>query len=228
MAKKVAIFDIDGTIFRSSLLIELVQVLIDRKIFPAKAEQEYRREYTAWLNRAGDYPDYIHAIVKVFIKYVKGVSEREMASASLAVAHHHGNRVYRYTRDLVKKLKRQGYYLLAISHSPKMVLDEFGKNLPFDKIYGIRYELDKKHKFTGKLLDEELILDKASILARAVAKEGLTLKHSWGVGDTESDISFLEKVAHPICFNPNHNLYREAKKRGWQVVVERKDVIYEL
>jgi phosphoserine phosphatase len=49
-----------------------------------------------------------------------------------------------------------------------------------------------------------------------------------GVGDTESDISFLELVEKPICFNPNKRLYTYAKRNDWKVVVERKDVIYEL
>ena len=35
-------------------------------------------------------------------------------------------------------------------------------------------------------------------------------------------------VAQPICFNPNMNLYRYAKRYEWKVVVERKDVVYEL
>jgi phosphoserine phosphatase len=38
----------------------------------------------------------------------------------------------------------------------------------------------------------------------------------------------LEAVENPIAFNPNQTLYNHAKKRGWEIVVERKDVIYEL
>jgi len=72
-----------------------------------------------------------------------------------------------------------------------------------------------------------LINDKAKILKRAVEKENLTLKGSVGVGDTESDIAFLKMVEKPICFNPNKKLYIRAKRSGWQIIVERKDVIYE-
>jgi len=56
----------------------------------------------------------------------------------------------------------------------------------------------------------------------------LTLKGSVGVGDTESDIAFLKMVEKPICFNPNQKLYQYAKRAGWKIVVERKDVIYHL
>lgn len=226
--KKVAIFDIDGTIFRSSLLIELVNILIEKKVFPAKARIGFEKEYLNWLDRQGDYQDYIMAVVGVFIKYIKGVQQDKLTDAIELVNKQHKYRVYRYTRNLTKMLKESGYYLLAISHSPKLVIDGFGKSLGFDKIYGIRYEVDKKKKFTGEIMDRDLIFDKSKILLRAVEKEGLTLKDSVGVGDTESDISFLSMVETPICFNPNSLLYKEAQKKGWKVVVERKDVIYEL
>ena len=228
MRRKLAIFDIDGTIFRSSLLIELVNELIDRKIFPSDASLEYEKEYLNWLDRKGSYRDYIDAVVSVFAKYIKGVQQDEFVSIAKIVTEHQGNRVYRYTRDLIKKLKGEGYYLLAISHSPKLIVEDFAKALNFDKVYGTIYEVDPSGQFTGEIVDKDLIFDKSKILERAVGKKNLTLKDSVGVGDTESDIVFLEKVTKPICFNPNSLLYKEAVSRGWKVVVERKDVIYEL
>mgnify|MGYP003394745991 FL=1 len=65
-------------------------------------------------------------------------------------------------------------------------------------------------------------------MRRAIAKDGLSLKGSVGVGDTEGDISFLEMVEKPICFNPNKKLLAHAERRGWEVVVERKDVVYRI
>ena len=61
-----------------------------------------------------------------------------------------------------------------------------------------------------------------------MGKENLTLENSYGVGDTDGDYSFLELVENPICFNPNEKLLRHAKRNKWRVVVERKDVIYEI
>ncbi|MBI3631583.1 MAG: hypothetical protein HY219_01820 [Candidatus Staskawiczbacteria bacterium] len=135
--RKVAIFDIDGTIFRSSLLIEVVEALVEDNIFPLRVKDIYIESYKNWSNRKDSYEKYIMAVVKSFEKNIKGVA-----------------------------------------HS------------------------------------------------QAVKKEKLTLKDSVGVGDTESDIPFLSLVQNPICFNPNNKLYAHAKKSKWQVVVERKDVIY--
>lgn len=226
--KKVAIFDVDGTIFRSSLIIELVDALIEHDLFPKEMKSEYEREYKKWVNRKGTYEDYIVALVKAFMKHFKGMYYGDFIEVTKHVLEHKKDRVYRYTRDLVKDLKKREYYMLAISQSPKAILEGFCKNLGFDKVYGRFYELGPQDHFTGKIVDLHLIENKANIVRRAVEKEKLTLKGSVGVGDTEGDISFLEMVEQPICFNPNAKLYRHAKRLEWKVVIERKDVIYEL
>lgn len=49
--KKLAVFDIDGTLFRSSLLIELTNLLVKKKIFSTSAYKEIEGDYINWLNR---------------------------------------------------------------------------------------------------------------------------------------------------------------------------------
>ncbi|KKW19834.1 MAG: hypothetical protein UY63_C0005G0017 [Parcubacteria group bacterium GW2011_GWA2_51_10] len=226
--QRVAVFDVDGTIFRSSLLIQLVNKLIEKGAIPKDAELVYDRAHIRWLDREGDYQEYIEAVIKAFRAHLKGLHYGVLADAAEELVEEQWKRTYRYARDLLKDLKSKGYYLLAVSHSPKTVLDKFCPRLGFDKAYGIVYEIGPQECFTGAVVEEHLIYNKANILKRAIEKENLTIKNSVGVGDTESDISFLEMVAQPICFNPNSKLYRYAKRMGWKVVVERKDVVYEL
>ena len=225
--QKVAVFDIDGTLFRSSLVLELVERLVEGGVFPAEARETYRSAEEDWRNRKGSYPDFILKVVEAFARYAKGVDFQEASNAAGDIIEQYKDRVYRYTRDLARELKGQGYFLLAISHSPKFIVDGFAYELGFDKSYGTFYATGPSDRFTGLIEDEDLIMNKAAVLARAVKKENLTLDGSVGVGDTESDIAMLEMVSRPIAFNPNAGLYRHAKLRGWEVVVERKDVIYE-
>ncbi len=226
--RKVAIFDIDGTIFRSSLLIELVEVLIEKGIFHVSVRAEYEKEKVRWLDRKGDYDAYIMAVVKVFMRNIKGVEIDDFVDAGKIVVARYRHRTYRFTEELITDLKKKGYFILAISHSPKGILDLFCKELGFDKVYGKFYELGPTDRFTGKILEEHLIMNKANILRRVVELEKLTLKGSVGVGDTESDMPFLELVDRPICFNPNMKLWKHAQRNGWEVMVERKDVVYEV
>jgi HAD superfamily hydrolase (TIGR01490 family) len=226
--RPVAVFDIDGTLFRSSLLIELVEELIKHEIFPPEASKAYEGARVDWLNRKGEYEPFIRKVVQSFGKYAKGAPYGEVADIAGEIIESKKDRVYRYTRDLVDDLKGKGYFLLAISHSPKFIVDGFAYELGFHKSYGTFYETGASNRFTGTIADEHLIMNKSAVLARAVKKEKLTFKNSYGVGDTESDVSMLTMVENPIAFNPNRILYRHAKKNGWPIVVERKDVIYEL
>jgi HAD superfamily hydrolase (TIGR01490 family) len=224
--KRYAVFDVDGTIFRSSLLVEVVEAMIARGIFPKDAHGAYMDAKEQWLNRDGDYQKYINGVVEAFMVHIKGVHYGDFVDVARETVEHQQKRTYRYTRDLLVQLKQQGYFLLAISHSPKAILDLFCPHLGFDKVYGMLYEIGPSDRFTGEIAEKSLILNKAAVLKRAIEKEGLAHEGSIGVGDTESDISFLEVVDQPICFNPNSGLYRAAKVKQWKVVVERKDVIY--
>ena len=228
MKRKVAFFDVDGTVFRSSLLIELVETMVDEGYFPAHATQEYRKELEAWQNREGKYDDYIGSVVQTFIKNIKGVFYGDLADVGRMVVAEHGKHVYRYTRDLIQNLKEDNYYIVAISQSPKTILDEFCEGYGFDKVYGRFYEIGPNDCFTGKVIDEHYIQNKANIVQRVLEVEDVTPVESLGVGDTESDIPLLESVEQPICFNPNKKLHAYATQMHWPVVVERKDVIYEL
>jgi FMN phosphatase YigB (HAD superfamily) len=120
--RKVAIFDIDGTIFRSSLLIELVETLIDRGLFKKDVRVKYLGKKELWENRKGGYDDYINAMVEVFLKNIKGISYSDFKDTADVVLARNSARVYRFTRELIKDLKKKDYFLLAISHSPKGIV----------------------------------------------------------------------------------------------------------
>jgi len=225
--QKVAVFDFDGTIFRSSLLIELLEGLIAEGVFPVLARKIYAKQYQNWLNRKGSYEDYIIKVIKTYYRFIKGVKAEKVWKVARKVLAFQKNRTYRFTPRLISRLKKD-YYLLAISGSPREMVKSFGMELGFNKTYSRIFEVNKKGYFSGKILYEELITNKGAILKRAVRKGNLTLKSSIGVGDTEDDIPFLKLVEYPIVFNPNFKLYQYAKKKKWPIIVERKDVIYNI
>lgn len=226
--RQVAVFDIDGTIFRSSLLIELVERLIERGIFPETTRALYNEEYLAWQNRIGGYDRYIAKVVRAFATQAKGISYQAVADIAGEVIEEKKDRVYRYPRELLRDYRAKGYFLLGISRSPKFIVDGFGHEHGFDKVYGTFYTTGPSGNFTGLIEDEELIGNKGAVLTRAMRKENLTLQGSFGIGDTETDISMLEMVDSAVAFNPNQKLLEHARRRGWKTVVERKDVVYEL
>ncbi len=222
MPKPIAVFDIDGTIFRSSLFIEMTQALIEAGLFPADTKLDYEPEYQAWLNRRGGYETYLAKMVETFNNYLAGLAVAEFKKIAHRVIKDRSGHTYRYTRDLIKQLA-PSHFLVAISGSHRELVEQFCKVYGFGDI--VAAQLVAEHGlYTGQVIRGDLNKDKS--LKHVVAKHNLTLAGSVGVGDSESDAAFLKLVERPIAFNPNSTLFTEAMSAGWQVVVERKDVIY--
>ncbi len=228
-AIKLAVFDIDGTIFRSSLVIELVRGLVQAGIFPTVADREVQKEYLAWVNRRGSYSDYIGKVVKIYTKHIAGKPSKKVYAVARKVSRYQKDRTYRFTRELIGKLKRRKYFLIAISGSPVYIVREYAKAVGFDKWFGTEIEI-LKSRFTGKVLSLDAAYHKKKVLMEFLKSAPFRVdwKQSAAIGDTESDISVLKMAGRPIAFNPNAQLAKFAKAKGWPIVVERKDVIYRI
>lgn len=225
---KLAVFDIDGTIFRKNLHFELINELVWMKVFPLSVRRELNKAYTNWLEHVGTYEDYRIRLVELYEKYIKGCCVDDVIKASKIVAPFHKDRTYVYAENLIQELKEKNYYLIAVSGSPIEVVNEFDKiHLHFDEVFGSVYEQDENGIYTGK---EKFVpvRNKGQFIKQYVYEKNIDFKDSYGVGDTESDASFLELVDNPIAFNPNHNLKEIAQKNRWKIIVEKKDVIYEI
>lgn len=224
---KLAVFDIDGTIFRKNLAFELIDELAWMKIFNKSARNELVKLYTNWLDHKGVYDDYRKALVNLYLKNIIGCRREDILKASRVAVPFYKDRTYVFTLNLIKKLKEENYAIIAISGSPLEIVEEYNKYWKFDAVFGSVYETDANGFYTGRAVFEPTI-DKGQIVRRYLAENNLTFEGSYGVGDTESDASFLEIVENPIAFNPNDNLKKIAEQEGWRIVVEKKDVIYEI
>ena len=226
---KIAAFDIDGTIFRSSLLIELVNGLVKEGIFLKKAHDEIEDDYHAWLNRIANYDTYINKVAEVYFKHIVGCKSKDVEKIGRVVMSRQKKRVYRFTRDLVTDLKKHGYYLIAISGSPMFMVKDFAKHLGFDMAFGTALKTNKG-LFTSEFAQRDSYDKKSKLLMKIVEQLGISpdWKKSVAVGDSATDISMLELVGKPIAFNPDGILVDYAKKHGWRIVVERKNIVYDI
>jgi len=225
MSRPIAAFDIDGTVFRSFLLGELMEELVRRDVLPGAATRHYQIYKDKYERTGAGLDAYVDKTVEAFAKYGKGVPYGEVADIAGELIEAKKEYVYRYTKDLIAELKDQGYFLLAVSRSPKFIVDGFSYELGFDKSYGIFYETGASGRFTGEIVDEHIIFNKGAVLQRALKKEKLSFFESVAVGDTESDIPMLELVDRPIAFNPTKRLLKHATQHGWKVVAEVNDAV---
>ncbi len=232
---KIAIFDIDGTIFRSSLLIELFNELLRRGVFPETARYDVDRKYIAWLNRKGHYNDYMISVVNIFYDNLAGCSVHKIEPAIRAVIRRQKDRVHRYPRHLIQELRKKGYFIMAISNSPEPMVKRFATMMKFDTAIGHILEVvddvyTGNSLLNGKKRPGRAWMDKIKILQRFAEESGMNidLANSVMIGDSEGDLPLLSIVGNPIAFNPSLPLALEARSKGWRIIVERKDVIYDI
>lgn len=226
---KLGVFDIDGTIFRSSLTVELVNGFIKAGIFPKIAKKEMEADYLAWMNRQGHYDTFVKKLIEILFKYMPGSKREAVDDVVNEVILWQKDRVYRYTRDLISVLKKKQYKLIAISGSPSYIVQKFAIEMGFDIAYGLPYET-VDGVFTGIVLSMNPVEHKELVLQSIIEKYKINadLLTSVAVGDTDADIPMLEMVGRAIAFNPNNELAQYAKNKKWEIVVERKDVIYNI
>lgn len=224
---KLAVFDIDGTIFRKNLAFELIDELAWMKVFDRKVRNELSRLYANWLDHKGVYEDYRKALVNLYCQNIQGCTREQVIEASKVVVPFYKDRTYIFANELIDQLRRENYAIIAVSGSPSEIVEEYNEYLKFDAVFGTVYEVDAAGVYTGNAVFEPTH-SKDQVVRQYLTENNLSLDGSYGVGDTESDAPVLEIVENPIAFNPNYNLKNIAEEKGWRIVVEKKDVIYEI
>ena len=223
-----AVFDIDGTLIRWQLYHAVVDALAKAGFVTDDDIQKLRAARMQWKRRShqDSYHEYEETIVAIHDKAVQALSREDFMHAVEHAFEEYKDQTYTYTRDLIRSLKAQDYLLFAISASQIEIVDYLARHYGFDDWAASIYE-HEGGRFTGNK-DVMWRTKKPEQLKKLVEKHGATHQGSIGVGDSDSDIPMLETVERPIAFNPNKILFQHAQKQGWRIVVERKNMVYEL
>lgn len=221
-----AVFDIDGTLYRWQLFHELVQELTFVNVFPDDVFHTVNDQWNLWRGGNINFDDYEQSIVDTLEKYLPEIPVPIYLETCEKVIAQSKHKTYHYTRNLIQQLKKENYVIMAISGSQQELFDTFGARYGFDIVIGALYEREGD-RFTGKML-RRTVGNKAQILASLIKEHDLSSKGSLAIGDGDGDATILELVERPIAFNPAEGLFERAKREGWSIVIERKNIAYRL
>jgi HAD superfamily hydrolase (TIGR01490 family) len=224
--RRFAVFDIDGTLIRWQLYHALTDELARQGHINPKSYEAMRDARLIWKKRkGGSFRDYELQVIKVYEAVLKTLDFNQFDEAVDAVFDEYKDQVYRYTRALIDQLKKDNYLLLAISGSQTEIVSKVSDYYGFDAYIGTIY-----HRADSRFSGEKTIAahNKGESLKKLVAKYDASFDGSLAIGDSRSDAAMLEMVEHPIAFNPDADLFEIAQSKGWKVILERKNMIYEL
>lgn len=229
-----AFFDIDGTIYREGLITEVFKKMVTHEIIDEKRwHDEVKPAYMAWDRRVGDYDTYLMRMTDIFMQTLPGFSSQHINFIAHKVIEQKGGRVYQFTRREIMRHQEAGHLVIAISGSPDALVKEMAEKYRFDDWRGSVYKTDENSLYTGEIIPMWDSESKLRALNELAAQYDIDLSQSWAYGDTNGDFTMLMSVGHPTAINPTRELL--ARIRGNQalserirVVVERKDVIYNI
>ncbi|MBF0715711.1 HAD family hydrolase [Gemelliphila palaticanis] len=233
-SKKIAaFFDIDGTLYRDSLMTEHFKKLIKYEVLDEKIWiNDIKPLYTGWDNRQGDYDNYLFELSSAYVKAITGLDKDTIDFATNQVMKLKADRVYKYTREIIQKHKDSGHLVFFISGSPDFLVNKMGEKHGVFLSVGSGYII-KNNKFTGTVIPMWDSESKNNMIDELISTYDIDLENSYAYGDTNGDYRMLKRVGNPIAINPSSELLNNIKNdkelsNKVNIIIERKDVIYKI
>ncbi len=229
-----AFFDIDGTLYRGSLMIEHFKKLVKYEVVdPLNWHFNVKRSYEDWKKRTGEFDDYIESLAEIYIESLTGLNKKQLDFITEQVIFLKGEQVYAYVRDRIEYHKENGHKIFFISGSPDFLVEKMAEKYGVTEFIGTHYLVDDDGCFTGEIKPMWDSDNKNRAIDHLVEKYNIDLNSSFAYGDTNGDLSMLRRIGNPIAINPNYELLFQLKQdpelsEKAIVIVERKDVVYQL
>lgn len=122
------------------------------------------------------------------------------------------------SRDLLKKHKDQGDFLLIITATNLFVTEPIAKELAVDDIIATEPEL-VDGQYTGKVFGIPSFQDgKVKRLTAWLSRNGLSLEGSYFYSDSHNDLPLLKQVDYPVAVDADETLTEYAKQQSWPII----------
>jgi HAD superfamily hydrolase (TIGR01490 family) len=132
--------------------------------------------------------------------------------------------VYAEALDRIRSHQRWGHRVYIVSASPEEVVAPIAQLLEVDEAIATRAELDEHGRYSGRTERYVYADEKVVAMCEVAERDDLDLEHCWAYSDSATDIPMLAAVGHPVAVNPDRELARAARERGWQVEQFRLEV----
>ena len=184
MKNKAIIFDIDGTIFDH-----------------VSSWQYIHEHLNIWDNHAKRYQERFNQGKINYKRFCeldaccwKGIAQDRVYQLFKKVPYIKGAKKY------IRMLKREGYYLVAVSTGLQYLAQRIKTELHFDRV-GSNRLLSYNNRLTGGVRIDITHGEKAHIAKRFLRELGVKPSHAIGIGDSAGDIPLLKACSYSIAFN---------------------------
>lgn len=211
-----AIFDLDNTLLAGDSDYLWGQFLVEEGLVDAS-------EYAA--NNARFYTEYQQGILDI---------EEYLGFALAPLARYPADDLHRWRERFVEEKIRpimlekatqliadhqeRGHVTLVITATNHFVTSPIVQQFGIPNLLATKPEFTDG-RYTGKWVGTPCFQHgKVICLNEWLRETGHRLEGSWFYSDSHNDLPLLERVAHPVAVNPDHQLEAKALAHGWSII----------
>jgi HAD superfamily hydrolase (TIGR01490 family) len=217
MSARAAFFDLDRTLIRRSSALALAGSFQERGLIGRKQLAKAAAWQILFAAR-GAGAETVRKAAEDGLMLLKDLEVEQMRKlVSEAMEPALKPLVYREPLDLVSRHRDRGERVYIVSATVQEIVEPLAVELGFDGAIGSLCEI-VDGRYTGRSLRACHGPGKAAAVRELAAAEGIDLATSTAYSDSHTDLPFLEVVGNPVVVNPDRELRRIARERGWPIL----------
>lgn len=216
--KRAAFFDLDRTLIPGSSLFLMARGAYERDMFRVRDILRFAWGQAMFQLRGED-PRNTEMSRESTLSFVTGKSQEELLAMGREIVEERIiPRVYADIVSVIEGHQERGDLTFLVTAAPIELAGQVAEELGMTRAIATVSEVDENGCYTGRLTGDVMHGPaKAKAVAEVAAEFGVDLLDCSAYSDSINDLPLLESVGDPHAVNPEHELARVARTRGWRI-----------
>src|SRR3954465_14549649 len=213
-----AFFDVDNTMMQGASIYHFARGLAARDFFTWRDLAQFAWKQVAFRIKGVEDPAHMEEAKEAALAFVAGHKVEEVVTLGEEIYDElMADRIWSGTRALAQLHLDAGQRVWLVTAAPTELASLIARRLALTGALGTVAE-NKDGIYTGRLVGEPLPGPAKAEASLALAgREGLDLSRCAAYSDSANDLPMLSLVGHPVAVNPDHDLKRIAREKGWEI-----------
>ena len=216
---RAAFFDCDKTLIPGSSLYLLARGMYERDFFRLRNLAGFATTQLRYQLFGKEVMDKVDDIQAGAYEFVKGRHQDELLVLGEEITEERIlPRVYEDIARVITWHREHDFDTYLVTAAPQELAEAIAKSLGMTGAIGTRSEVDDAGVYTGQMAGPLMHgPEKAKAVEALAAEKGYDLHECHAYSDSKNDLPLLEAVGHAHAVNPDADLRRIARARGWPV-----------
>ncbi len=216
--QRAAFFDLDKTLIPGSSLFLMARGAYERDMFRVKDLLRFAWGQAMFQLR-GEKARNMDMSRESTLDFVTGRSQSELVAMGREIVEERIiPRVYEDIVRIIEAHQQSGDLTFLVTAAPIELAQQVAQELKMTGAIATESEVDAAGYYTGRLAGEVMHGPaKAKAVAEEAAERGIDLADCSAYSDSINDLPLLESVGDPHAVNPENELKRIARVRGWPI-----------